>query len=52
MPGLATATDDIAVTFLVGGHGDRIVDASLTIPLAGIAGLLPKGAAAPLAPAP
>ncbi len=59
MPGLQTAKDDVGVTFLIGGHGDRTVDASLTVPLAGIAGLIPKQDAAaptptpvPVAPAP
>ncbi len=52
MPGVQTAKDDVGVTFLIGGHGDRIVDASLTVPLAGIAGLMPKHDAAAPAPAP
>lgn len=51
MPGLATAKEDVGLTFLLGGHGERIVDASITVPLAGIAGLLPKhDSPAPVAP--
>lgn len=54
MPGVQTAQEDVGLTFLIGGHGDRVLDASLTVPLAGIAGLMPKPAPAeaPVAPAP
>jgi hypothetical protein len=53
MPGLATAQGDIGFAFVMGGHGDRVLDAVLTVPVTKIAGLLPKGpAAAPIAPAP
>lgn len=52
MPGVRTAKEDVGVTFLIGGHGDRIVDASLTVPLAGIAGLMPDATAPAPAPAP
>jgi len=53
LPNLGSIQDDVPVTFLLGTHADRVMDASLTIPLSGIASLLPKQRAeAPIAPAP
>jgi hypothetical protein len=56
IPNLATIPADAGISFVVGGHGERIIDASIALPITKIAALVPKpGAApagAPVAPAP
>lgn len=55
-PGVATATADAGFTLVFGGHGDRVFDTILTVPVAKIAAVMPKQdggmGAAPVAPAP
>lgn len=48
MPGLDTAGGEIGFSFVIGGHGDQVLDAFCTIPVAKIAKLLPIGG--PVAP--
>ena len=52
MPGLSTASSDFGFTFVAGGHGERVLDAVLAVPVSRIAQLLPKPGAggAPLTP--
>ncbi|MBM4394733.1 MAG: hypothetical protein FJ087_03470 [Deltaproteobacteria bacterium] len=54
MPAIATASSDIGFTFIAGGHGDRIIDAVVAVPVTKIAALVPKPGMgpAPVAPAP
>lgn len=49
IPNLATMPADAGISFVVGGHGERIIDASIALPITKIAALVPKPGAAPAA---
>ncbi len=52
LPGLDSVSGDFGLAFLMGSHGDRIIDASLMFPVTKFATLLPKTGQPAESPAP